>query len=34
MVAASCDNCATSVIYYLLRRNVNGVLGNISGHSN
>jgi hypothetical protein len=30
MVAASCENCAASVIYYLLRRNVNGILGNIS----
>jgi hypothetical protein len=30
MVAASCENCAASVIYYLLRRNVNGFLGNIS----
>jgi hypothetical protein len=29
MVAASCKNCAESVIYYLLRRNVNGFLGNI-----
>ena len=29
MVAASCENCAASVIYYLLRRNVNGCLGNI-----
>ena len=29
MVAASCENCTASVIYYLLRRNVNGVLGNI-----
>jgi hypothetical protein len=29
MVAASCENCASSVIYYLLRRNVNGFLGNI-----
>jgi len=26
--------CAASVIYYLLRRNVNGFLGNISGNSN
>jgi hypothetical protein len=26
MVAASCENCAVSVIYYLLRRNVNGFL--------
>jgi len=34
MVAASCENCAASVIYYLLRRNVNGFLGNISGNSN
>jgi hypothetical protein len=34
MVAASCENCAVlSVIYYLLRRNVNGFLGNISGGS-
>jgi len=24
VVAASCENCAASVIYYLLRRNVNG----------
>ena len=32
MVAASCENCAASVIYYLLRRNVNGILGNISGN--
>ena len=31
MAAASCENCAASVIYYLLlRRNVNGILGNIS----
>jgi hypothetical protein len=29
IVAASCENCAASVIYYLLRRNVNGCLGNI-----
>ena len=29
MVTASCENCAVSVIYYLLRRNVNGFLGNI-----
>ena len=29
LVAASCENCAASVIYYLLRRNVNGFLGNI-----
>jgi hypothetical protein len=29
MVAPSCENCAVSVIYYLLRRNVNGFLGNI-----
>jgi hypothetical protein len=29
MVAASCENCAVSVIYYFLRRNVNGFLGNI-----
>jgi hypothetical protein len=29
MVAASCENCTASVIYYLLRRNVNGFLGNI-----
>jgi hypothetical protein len=29
MVAASCENCAASVIYYLLRRDVNGFLGNI-----
>jgi hypothetical protein len=29
MVAASCESCAASVIYYLLRRNVNGFLGNI-----
>ena len=34
MVAASCENCTASVIYYLLRRNVNGFLGNISGNSN
>jgi hypothetical protein len=34
MVAASCENCAASVIYSLLRRNVNGFLGNISGNSN
>jgi hypothetical protein len=33
MVAASCENCAVSVIYYLLRRNVNGILGNIAGNS-
>jgi hypothetical protein len=30
MVAATCENCAASVIYCLLRRNVNGFLGNIS----
>ena len=29
MVTASCENCAVSVIYYLLRRNVNDFLGNI-----
>jgi hypothetical protein len=30
MVAApSCENCAASVIYYLLRRNINGFLGNV-----
>jgi hypothetical protein len=29
MVAASCEDCTASVIYYLLRRNVNGFLGNI-----
>jgi hypothetical protein len=29
IVATSCENCAASVIYYLLRRNVNGFLGNI-----
>jgi hypothetical protein len=29
MVAASCENCAASVIYYLLRRNIHGFLGNI-----
>jgi hypothetical protein len=29
IVAASCENCAASVIYYLLRRDVNGFLGNI-----
>jgi hypothetical protein len=29
MVAASCKNCTASVIYYLLRRNVNGFLGSI-----
>jgi len=34
MVAASCENCAASVIYYLFRRNVNGFLGIISGNSN
>jgi hypothetical protein len=34
MVAASCENCAASVIYYLLRRNVDGFLRNISGKSN
>jgi hypothetical protein len=28
VVAASCENCATSVIYYLLRRNVNALLTN------
>jgi hypothetical protein len=28
MVAASCENCAVSVIYYLLRRNVNACLTN------
>jgi hypothetical protein len=30
MVAASCENCAVSVIYYLLRRNVNALLTNYS----
>jgi outer membrane protein assembly factor BamB len=30
MVAASCENCAASVIYYLLRRNVNALLTNYS----
>jgi hypothetical protein len=30
MVAASCENCAVSVIYYLLRRNVNGFLASYS----
>ena len=34
MVAASYENCAASVIYYLLRRNVHGFLGIISGNSN
>ena len=34
MVAASYENCAASVIYYLLRRNVNGCSGNIPGNSN
>jgi hypothetical protein len=29
MVAASCENCAASVIYYLLSGIVNGCLGNI-----
>ena len=28
MVAASCENCAASVIYLLLRRNVNALVGN------
>ena len=28
MVAASCENCAASVIYYLLRRNVQALLTN------
>jgi hypothetical protein len=28
MVAASCENCAASVIYCLLRRNVNALLTN------
>jgi outer membrane protein assembly factor BamB len=28
MVAASCENCAASVIYYLLRRNVHALLAN------
>jgi hypothetical protein len=31
MVAASCENCAASVIYYLLRRNVHALLTNYSG---
>jgi hypothetical protein len=30
MVAASCENCAVSVIYYLLRRNVHALLTNYS----
>jgi hypothetical protein len=30
MVAASCENCAASVIYYLLRRNVHALLTNYS----
>jgi hypothetical protein len=30
MVAASCENCAVSVVYYLLRRNVNALLTNYS----
>ena len=29
MVAASCDNCTVPVIYYLLRRNMNGLLGKV-----
>jgi hypothetical protein len=30
MVAASCENCAASVIYYLVRRNVHALLTNYS----
>ena len=30
MIAASCKNCAASVIYYLLRRNVHALLTNYS----
>ena len=29
MVAASCENCAASVIYYLLRRNVNEIINKL-----
>ena len=31
MVAASCENCAASVIYYFLRRNAHALLGNMHG---
>jgi hypothetical protein len=34
MVAASCENCAASVIYHLLRRNVHALLGNMHVDSN
>jgi hypothetical protein len=34
MVAASCENCAASVIYYLLRRNVHALLTNYSDDEN
>jgi hypothetical protein len=30
MVAASCENCAASVIFHLLRRNVHAMLANYS----
>ena len=30
MVAASCENCAVSVIYYFLRRNAHALLENYS----
>jgi hypothetical protein len=30
MVAASCENCAASVIYYFLRRNAHALLANYS----
>jgi hypothetical protein len=34
MVAASCENCAVSVIYHLLRRNVHAMLANYSYEDN
>ena len=34
MVAASCENCAASMIYYFLRRNVHALLVNYSEDSN
>jgi hypothetical protein len=34
MVAASCENCAASLIYHLLRRNVHALLGNMHVDSN
>jgi hypothetical protein len=34
MVAASCENCAVSVIYYLLRRNLHALLTNYNDDGN